>query len=69
MTAAEEITHPSQLINLHKIGFKLVPLNESGKPVIEWTQIYDNPEYWTAEKLIQYIYKFKNIATCFGKTN
>ena len=41
----------TSLIDLHKLGFKLVPLNESGKPVIEWTQIYDNPEYWTAEKL------------------
>ena len=53
-----------ELINLHKIGFKLVPLNESGKPVLEWTQIYDNPEYWTVEKLIQNIYKFKNVASC-----
>jgi hypothetical protein len=59
----------TSLINLHKLGFKLVPLNESGKPVIEWSPIYDNPEYWTAEKLIHDEYKFKNVATCFGKTN
>src|SRR5439155_21278230 len=34
-----------------------------------WTSIYEDPEYWTPEKLIQEAPKFTNgVATVFGKT-
>jgi P4 family phage/plasmid primase-like protien len=57
------------LIKLHKLGFKLLPLDEHGKPVMPWGEIYENPNYWTPEKLSQESYKFKNVATVFGKTH
>ena len=68
MTSAEVI-RPAQLIGLHKIGFKLVPLDEDGKPAIAWTDIYDNVNYWNPDKLVQESYRFKNVATAFGKTH
>jgi P4 family phage/plasmid primase-like protien len=71
MTKEEQNTtiRPAQLIELHKIGFKLVPLGEDGKPVESWTPIYYNPEYRTPEKLVQDAPKFKNgVATVLGKT-
>jgi len=69
MTAAEEIIRPAQLIELYKIGFKLVPLDEDGKPSIAWTDIYENVNYWNPERLVQESYRFKNVATTFGKTH
>jgi hypothetical protein len=57
------------LTSLHNLGFKLVPLNEKSKPAIDhWTPIYENPDYWTPKRLAQESYKFKNVATVFGKT-
>ena len=72
MTTEEQNTSicPAQLIELHQIGFKLVPLGKDGKPVMSWTPIYDNPEYWTPDKLVQDASKFSNgVATVFGKTS
>ncbi len=61
---------PAQLIELYKIGFKLVPLAGDSTPVIPWTPIYEDPNYWTQERLIQEASKFKNgVATVFGKTH
>ena len=57
------------LIRLHNLSFKLIPLDKKGKPVESWTPIYDNPEYWTRDQLASESYKFKNVATCFGKTH
>ena len=71
MTTEDQNTtiRPAHLIELHQIGFKLVPLGKDGKPVMSWTPIYDNPGYWTSEKIIQEASKFKNgVATVFGKT-
>ena len=73
MTEEEENTtiHPAELIELHNIGFKLVPLGDDFKPSIKWTPVYDNPDYWTHETLTQAhaASKFKNgVATVFGKT-
>ncbi|PWU80347.1 MAG: hypothetical protein DLM72_12660 [Candidatus Nitrosopolaris wilkensis] len=68
MTAAEEIIRPAKLIELYKIGFKLVPLDEGGKPSIAWTDIYENVSYWNPERLVQELHRFKNVATTFGKT-
>jgi P4 family phage/plasmid primase-like protien len=59
---------PDELINLLNIGFKPVPLDENNKEVGAWTPIYENPDYWTLERLKQQAYKFKNVATVFGKT-
>ncbi|MDP9286680.1 MAG: bifunctional DNA primase/polymerase [Thermoproteota archaeon] len=51
------------------MGFKLLPLDENGKPAIDhWTPIYENPDYWTPEKLVQGSHRFKTVATVFGKT-
>lgn len=69
MTTAEEIVQPAELIELYKIGFKLVPLDEDGKPTIAWTDIYENMNYWNPERLVQESYRFKNVATTFGKTH
>jgi P4 family phage/plasmid primase-like protien len=59
---------PAVLVQYHNAGFKLVPINEVGKPKIEWGSIYELSD-WTPEKLIQEAYMFKNVATCFGKTH
>jgi hypothetical protein len=69
MTAAEEIIRPAKSIELYKIGFKAVPLDEDGKPATAWTDIYDNVNYWNPDKLVQESYRFKNVATTFGKTH
>jgi len=42
-----------------QIGFKL-PLGDDFKPYIKWTPVYDNPYYWTTEKLIKEAQQFKN---------
>ena len=39
------------------------------REIESWTPIYDNPNFWTHDKIIQESYKFKNVATCFGKTH
>jgi hypothetical protein len=52
------------------MGFKLVPLDELGKsPIIPWSEIYDNPDFWSIEKIREYADKFYNIATTFGKSH
>ena len=39
------------LTSLFKAGFKLVPLSESHKPVLDWSPIYDNPLFWESDTL------------------
>jgi hypothetical protein len=56
------------LIDYYNMGLKLVPLNEEGKPLYSWTEIYDNPDYWTPESLRKHVNDFKGVATAFGKT-
>jgi hypothetical protein len=52
------------------IGFKLVPLDELSKsPIIPWSEIYDNPDFWSIEKIREYTDKFYNLATTFGKSH
>ncbi len=59
---------PATLLELHNIGFKLVPIGDDRKtPIIKTTPIYENPNYWTPERLVQEAYSFKNIATVFGQ--
>ena len=57
------------LVQLRKLGFKLVPLSMDNEVVISWTLVYDDPSYWSAEKLVAESWKFKNVATVFGKTH
>ena len=57
------------LIYYHKLGLKPVPLSWNHKPVVDWTPIYDKPEYWSDEKSIAECPKFSNIATAYGKTH
>ena len=51
------------------MGFKLVPLSSDNKPVVNWSPIYEDPTFWTAEKMVSESYKFQNVATVFGKTH
>jgi hypothetical protein len=58
------------LLNYFDMGFKLVPLDELSKgPIIAWSEIYSNPNYWSPDKLKEYPDKFYNVATTFGKSH
>jgi hypothetical protein len=60
---------PETLIYLRKLGFKLLPLSSDNEVVMAWTAIYENPDYWSGDKLVSQHWKFKNVATVFGKTH
>lgn len=62
---------PATLIQLHKLGFKVVALSSKNIVVTAWTPIYENPNYWTVERLAnpEEYSKFVNVATVFGKTH
>jgi hypothetical protein len=59
------------LLGYNTIGFKVVPLGTDSKtPAIKsTTEIYDDYEYWTTELIKEEHYRFKNVATTFGKTS
>ena len=59
------------LCNLDKLGFKLVPLKQDSQtPNIQSTNdIYNNPDYWSEEKLLSKQHLFYNIATLLGKSH
>src|SRR5215208_1870306 len=59
------------LLGYSTIGFKIVPLGADSKiPAIKSTaEIYNNCTYWVTELIKTEHYRFKNIATTFGKTN
>jgi P4 family phage/plasmid primase-like protien len=59
---------PEVLIKYLEMGFKPIPLDTNGEPIMPWGLIYEDPKYWTPEKLSQESYRFKNVATTFGKT-
>ena len=42
---------PATLIRLYKAGFKLIALSAENNVIEYWTPIYDDPNYWTAERL------------------
>ncbi len=46
------------LLKLRNIGFKLVPVGDDFAPCIKWTPVYENPDYWTPENLIQQAHIF-----------
>jgi hypothetical protein len=57
-------------ISYWKMGFKPVPLDEISKsPIIPWSEIYDNPDFWSIEKIREHSDKFYNVATTFGKSH
>ncbi len=56
-------------LHLHKLGFKLLPLSVDNTEVMPWTPIYEDPNFWSENKLTSEYSKFKNIATVFGKTH
>lgn len=58
------------LLGYNTIGFKVVPLGANSKtPAIKsTTEIYNDCTYWTTELIKQEHYRFKNVATTFGKT-
>jgi hypothetical protein len=58
------------LLHLHEIGFKIIPLmGDSKTPAVKSTnEIYNDPNYWTTEKIAQ-LSNIKNVATTFGKTH
>ena len=64
-----KVIPPLILTTYHRMGFKLVPLAEDSKtPTVSSTNdIYNDPNYWTEEKLIIDCSRFSNIAT-FGIT-
>ncbi|MGA9154831.1 MAG: hypothetical protein WBZ36_29960 [Candidatus Nitrosopolaris sp.] len=60
---------PATLVQLRKLGFKLIPLSMNNGVVISWTIVYEDPNYWTSEKLITECTIFKKVATVFGKSH
>jgi DNA replicative helicase MCM subunit Mcm2 (Cdc46/Mcm family) len=62
---------PATLIGLYKAGFKLIALSAKNKVIESWTPIYEDPNYWTPERLAKPVEynKFVNVATVFGKTH
>ncbi len=65
------IISPTHLTELFDMGFtKLVPISKDGvTPIIKWTPIYDNPNYWTKEKLVKQAADFKHgVGTIFCNT-
>jgi hypothetical protein len=57
--------HPATLLELHKLGFKLVPLSNTHRPVLKWAEIRDNPNFWSPEKLTDQSPLFQNVATAY----
>lgn len=53
------------------MGFKLIPLAEDSKtPTLKSTNdVYNDPNYWTPQKLEAERYRFSNIGTTYGKTH
>jgi hypothetical protein len=60
---------PATLIQHHKLGFKIVPLSANHEVVMSWTPIYENPNFWSPERLVSESSKFTNVGTVFGKTH
>jgi replicative DNA helicase Mcm len=60
---------PATLVQLRKLGFKLIPLSMDHGVVISWTLVYEDSNFWSDEKLVAESWKFKNVATVFGKTH
>ena len=66
-----EVISTSILTKYRQMGFKLVPIGRDSKtPAVRSTNdIYNNPDFWTEEKIIEDYARFSNIATTFGITS
>ncbi len=53
-----------------EVGFNIIPLRQDSQtPNVHSTNyIYNNPNYWTDEKLRSNQYLFHNVATLLGKS-
>jgi hypothetical protein len=47
----------------------LVLLSLEHHPIIPWTPIYEDSNFWPFENIVSESPKFKNVATVFGKTH
>ena len=63
------IIHLTELDELSMIGLKPIPLSSNHIPSMNWSQIYDDPEYWNHESLRANHWKFRNVATTMGPTH
>ena len=65
------VTNLQDLRNLIKLGFPILPLRQDSKtPNVHSTNdIYNNPEYWTEEKLRSDQCLFYGVATLLGKSH
>src|SRR4051812_32792998 len=64
------MTIPIQtLFQYFSMGFKLVPLDELSKnPTIHWSEIHDNFNFWSEQRLKEQSDIFQNVSTTFGKS-
>lgn len=67
-----ELNHVSaeELINLYNLGFNIIPLKQDSQtPNVHSTNdIYNNPGYWSDDKLRNSRHLFYNVATLSGKS-
>jgi hypothetical protein len=63
--------HPSTLLYLRKLGFKLVPLDNDHEHDADWSPISDNPDYWHPDSFSDptICSRFVNVASVLGKTH
>jgi hypothetical protein len=74
---AEDPNKSSELIpfvdlqNLKRIGFKLVPLRQDyvTPNVLSTNEIYNDPEFWSDERLRKDHHRFYGVATLLGKSH
>lgn len=60
---------PFNILQLDHMGFKVVPLDETAdKPMLRWTEIYENGGWPDLSELSRHYDKFHNVATCLGMT-
>lgn len=55
------------LFHYHNRGFIITPLGDD-RQTSRTTPIYNNPDYWTPEKIRENLHLFKHVATIFGKS-
>lgn len=62
---------PLEILIQHlEMGLIPIPLDKlSSTPTLSWGEIYNNPHFWSVEKLTQYVDKFYNVATTFGESS
>ena len=61
----------STILSLFKLGFKLVPLDINHEHDVDWSPIYNNPDYWHPNSFNDPTVssRFVNVASALGKTH